>query len=203
MNFIGQANHRKDPEFDLETTIEVWRTFIRQTEESIERRGLTNFTVKSDEILAFARKHWERNPKTRWNGRQIRNAFHTAIAMAEFDARDKAPPGEEPKRIVLRPRQFSKIASTVNDFDKYMIEMMGVTYEQQAGSEGLRHKKTYEEVKIKKAHKKGKKKAETSEEESDTSTSEDERGENGKNAVRAQSHSVDSDSDDSSSESSQ
>ncbi|KAI9695092.1 MAG: hypothetical protein M1820_008917 [Bogoriella megaspora] len=74
------------PNFDKETTVEVWETFIAQTKEAIEKKGWKHFEIQEDRIRRFAEKHWKENPDARWNGRQIRNAFHTAIAMAEFDA---------------------------------------------------------------------------------------------------------------------
>ena len=48
-----------------------------------------------------------------WNGRQIRNAFQTAIALAEYDAK----PGEKP---ILSRKQFITVAAASRDFDKYL-----------------------------------------------------------------------------------
>lgn len=135
-------------DFDQRTAIKVWKTFIRQTKEAIKKKGREHFKVKSEEILQFAEEHWEENPKARWNGRQIRNAFHTAIAMAEFDARAEGD-GQEPAKIVLGREQFAKIASTVRDFDKYMIETMGTTFEEKADKEKLRKLKLHDEPKKK------------------------------------------------------
>lgn len=47
--------------------------------------------ISADEgkILAFAEQQFEQSPASRWNGRQIRNAFQTAAALAEFEAQRK------------------------------------------------------------------------------------------------------------------
>ncbi|KAF2122822.1 hypothetical protein BDV96DRAFT_561438 [Lophiotrema nucula] len=126
-------------DFDKKTTVKVWKTFITQTEEALKRKGWTHFEIRQKEIKRFAEEHWTENPDARWNGRQIRNAFHTAIAMAEFDAREKrgerglaieTPTGMgegagDEVKIVLGKKQFESIATTVRDFDRYMIETMG------------------------------------------------------------------------------
>ncbi|KAF2690202.1 hypothetical protein K458DRAFT_483656 [Lentithecium fluviatile CBS 122367] len=117
-----------DHDFDRETTVEVWQTFIQQTEDSIKDKQLEYFEIRKSEILKFAKRHWDSDPQFRWNSRQIRNAFHTAIAMAEFDAHGKEEQGK-PKKIVLGHKQFKKIASTVEEFDKYTVETLGTTYE--------------------------------------------------------------------------
>ena len=163
--------------------------------------------MKSEEILQFAEEHWEENPKARWNGRQIRNAFHTAIAMAEFDARAEGD-GQEPAEIVLGREQFAKIASTVRDFDKYMIETMGITFEEKADKEKLRKLKLHDEPKKKDKNdrRRNSKKArkhryESSSEDSDISSDSEGREKNVKSAGKgAKSKGGESDSDSSGSD---
>ena len=132
-----------DKNFDQETTVQVWKAFISQTKDFISRKGWKHFKIREQEIIDFAHEHWENNEHARWNGRQIRNAFHTAIAMAEFDAQgdgtvEAAGPEPAPRKVKLGRRQFAKIASTVKDFDRYMIETMGSSYEQRMDQEKIR-----------------------------------------------------------------
>jgi hypothetical protein len=100
--------------------------------------------VNSSEIKIFARAHWEENPRARWNGRQIRNAFHTAVAMAEFQAREKENGGNHDAnkdvKIAIGREQFEKIAKTAKEFDNYMTETMGDTYDGKASRTGMRKK---------------------------------------------------------------
>jgi hypothetical protein len=132
---------RQDPNFDQKTTIKVWKTFIKQTKHVLESNGRTNVHINADEIKTFARKHWDDNPKARWNGRQIRNAFHTAVAMAKFDARESGKKVYDQRRdveITIGKTQFEKIAKTASEFDSYMAETIGNTFDGVATREGMR-----------------------------------------------------------------
>ena len=126
--------------------------------------------------MKFAKKHWKEgkdSKRARWNGRQIRNAFHTAVAMAEFRARTQKDGAEydESKdvKISVGREEFEKIASTAREFDNYMTETMGSTFEAKASREGLRKEQKKEEEKAKKNKNK---KQSKSKKESDSSSSE-------------------------------
>jgi hypothetical protein len=169
--------------------------------------------VASGEIKKFAKTHWEDNPKARWNGRQIRNAFHTAVAMAEFQAREKET-GEgydanKDVKITIGREQFEKIAKTAKEFDNYMTETMGDTYDGKASRTGMRKKEREAERKREKERgredakareKKGKvsKKKDDSSDESDSSE-EDVKEKSGSRKARgkkkSETESEDSDSD--------
>ncbi|EJT74839.1 hypothetical protein GGTG_08677 [Gaeumannomyces tritici R3-111a-1] len=43
--------------------------------------------VEQGPVIGFITKYWVGNPGGGWNGRQIRNACQTAIALAEYEAR--------------------------------------------------------------------------------------------------------------------
>lgn len=178
--FQNNANVRLDPNFDEETTVSVWKTFIKQTKKANASRK--NFHIDTKGIKSFARDHYNRNPESsRWNGRQIRNAFHTAIAMAEYEARAKesktmvTDPIEYGKEmgdveVELGRRQFDVISSTVRQFDDYMKDTMGATYEEKMEHEKVR--KTKFRSKDKKSKKSKRPKYESSESSSDSSSEE-------------------------------
>jgi hypothetical protein len=113
------------PPLDEESTIRVWEMNLQRTK---RRKENSNFKIKENEILAFARAHYLRE-EGRWNGRQIRNAFQTAIALAEYDANDGSSDGEEATRkthrIILRKRHFETVAKASLDFDQYLKEVYG------------------------------------------------------------------------------
>ncbi|KAL9622669.1 MAG: hypothetical protein Q9160_002979 [Pyrenula sp. 1 TL-2023] len=147
------------PQFDKRTMVKVWRTYIERTRSTMSHR--TNFRIKEQEILDFAKDHYRKNEEGRWNGRQIRNAFQTAIALAEYEARDGTADTdpdtdrEDDRRVVtLRKSHFEKVAGTVRDFDMYMKETLGMTHEVQALREGARHDTFTPAKKSKKASKK-------------------------------------------------
>ena len=142
-------------------------------------RNNRKFKIKEKRILRFAKEHWDNNPEARWNGRQIRNAFHTAVAMAEFDARAKGGTYNEQKDIEIKigREQFEKIAHTVNEFDKYMRDTMKASYATKAAKEKMRAKasdssKTEKESMNRKPKKKSKPKEDTDDSSHDESTRE-------------------------------
>ncbi|KAH3965117.1 hypothetical protein HBI56_196210 [Parastagonospora nodorum] len=177
------------PNFDKETTIKVWKTFIKQAKKKLDSEGRKNVTVASGEIKKFAKTHWEENPKARWNGRQIRNAFHTAVAMAEFQAREKET-GEgydanKDVKITIGREQFEKIAKTAKEFDNYMTETMGDTYDGKASRTGMRKKEREAERKREREReredaKAREKKGKTSKKKDDSSDDSDSSEEDGK-----------------------
>jgi hypothetical protein len=58
-----------------------------------------------------------------WNGRQIRNAFQTAAALAYHKAGDEGP--------ILTPNLFKEVAKTTDEFDKYINRVHGEKNEEQ------------------------------------------------------------------------
>lgn len=77
------------------------------------------------EIMNFAKGHWADNEvsKTRWNGRQIKNAFQTAIALAEWDfldSQNNAKLKTVASAPLLEARHFRKVAEASARFDQYL-----------------------------------------------------------------------------------
>jgi hypothetical protein len=67
-----------------------------------------------------------------WNGRQIRNAFQTAVSMAEFETKDKQP-------IHLTCTHFKRVAEVSNQFNEYLWRVKGSrTDEYRMRLQGLR-----------------------------------------------------------------
>lgn len=88
-----------------------------------------------DELLEFAEKHFDANAKQNlaWNGRQVRNAFQTATALAEYGRLQKIKTRAEEdetteevikakyfKKIDLKVEHFKKVAKTARNFEDYM-----------------------------------------------------------------------------------
>lgn len=94
--------------------------------------------IDVDEIMGFAINHFRESlPQNAiWNGRQIRNAFQTATALAEYDAWElnkhniaKGDPADRPK---LDRKHFELLAKTSLDFDLYMKETAAVNETERA-----------------------------------------------------------------------
>jgi hypothetical protein len=78
------------------------------------------FIIEKKDIIDYARLHYKELQSlnaTPWNGRQIRNAFQTAMALAEYDAHDSTPR--------LNRAQFAKVAETSKQFDFYLKTVWG------------------------------------------------------------------------------
>ncbi|KAI8282246.1 hypothetical protein K4K56_011238 [Colletotrichum sp. SAR 10_98] len=73
------------------------------------------------EIMTLAKELWimqqQRNDwKPVWNGRQIRNAFQTAVALAEWHQQQEKIPGP----IKVKREHFQKVAFVSNEFNAYL-----------------------------------------------------------------------------------
>ena len=103
--------------------------------------------VNEDEIKKFARRQWKDsadNPTQRWNGRQIRNAFQSAIALAKWDHQESGEDADT--RPCLSVKQFEIVAKTSAHFDAYITKMHGIdegdTWETIAARDHLRKNET-------------------------------------------------------------
>ncbi len=112
-------------------TFDVWKM-------NLDRLNKSNRDIYVDrsEIETFAKNHWKEGK--RWNGRQIRNAFQTAVALAEYEFQEKCQKCEQtgdkpPFRPALEDRHFLAVAKTSAQFDDYLQSVMGgQTHEQKA-----------------------------------------------------------------------
>lgn len=106
------------PELKLTPTFKVWRMNLART-----RENLKHVDIEEDEIMEFAEKQYKKAKKEdtgRWNGRQIRNAFQTAIALAEWDLKI-----EKTKAAKLTRARFEKVEKASREFDKYLKDTHG------------------------------------------------------------------------------
>ena len=85
-------------------------------------RSKRNIEFSRDDIKDFARYHWDNGG--RWNGRQIRNAFQTAVALAGYD-RDNDYGKSSKKKPKLTYEHFKSVADTSAEFDQYLTRVMG------------------------------------------------------------------------------
>ena len=73
------------PPLGCKPTEKIFTLNLKLIRERIKRKGL-EIDVDEGGILKFAVNYWAKHEKMRWNGRQIRNACQTALALAEYDA---------------------------------------------------------------------------------------------------------------------
>ncbi|KAF4447063.1 AAA family ATPase [Fusarium austroafricanum] len=127
------------PQLSLDVTCKLYEKFIRRAKAEQLRQGSYLFRIKEKEILKFGKKHFrglEKEGYEAWNGRQIRNAFQTAIALAEHQSMTLAP-GDPPP--ILGKEQFEVVARGSMQFDEYLNKTLGATDADMARREGWRN----------------------------------------------------------------
>ncbi|KAJ3960890.1 hypothetical protein N0V92_002444 [Colletotrichum tropicale] len=120
------------PELDEMKTLKVFRLHLDLIEQRFKEQGRT-ITFDISSVEDFASQHYHDQPHNRWNGRQIRNACHTALALAEFDAQkngleisleiDKSAP------VSLQLKYFKIVQKAYLDFGQYLADIQGTEAE--------------------------------------------------------------------------
>ncbi|KAI3391129.1 hypothetical protein diail_7926 [Diaporthe ilicicola] len=108
------------PRIDLDTTVRLYEVFLKRARDEQNRIGVTQFKIKQKEILKFVSRHYRRLQKegySTWNGRQIRNACQTAIALVEHEAAHLKDGQPIP---VLGKHHFETVAAGSKEFDRYL-----------------------------------------------------------------------------------
>lgn len=137
------------PPLKRSSTKKIFDLNLRNIQQRIEERGV-EIEVEHDEILSWAVEYWRRNKKMRWNGRQIRNACQTALALAEYDAQH--PTGSTPDEVASQEEgaveKTAKIKLTIGhletvakaylEFMRYLHEIYGKDAERRAKAMGIR-----------------------------------------------------------------
>ncbi|KAK2053544.1 P-loop containing nucleoside triphosphate hydrolase protein [Colletotrichum caudatum] len=115
------------PKLNLSVTTQLYQKFIDRARAEQDATQTHHFKIRDKEILASAKKHFirlEREIRETWNGRQIRNAFQTAIALVEYQYMTKD--ADEPKPS-LGKKQFKSVAQGSREFDDYLHSVLGST----------------------------------------------------------------------------
>lgn len=107
----------------------AWLACLNPNIEQMKNNELTNQQV-DDDIVDFAMDQFRTHEAEQsndhepiggfWNGRQIRNAFQTAIALASFDEK-----GKFITPLHLTSKHFDRVAETTRQFDEYMRKAHG------------------------------------------------------------------------------
>ncbi len=87
------------------------------------KERLKTIQIDTQQILEYAQLHFETQCRltggTGWNGRQIRNAFQSATALAQFECKSPSDP------VHLQVRHFEIVAKAAAEFDDYLIRTTG------------------------------------------------------------------------------
>lgn len=108
----------------------IWDTSFRKLAD--ERPN-----IKIDFSLYDLAYRDENIKRLKWNGREIRNAFNTMIALAEFDAHQNHRYSKEGK-VEVRREHLQEVAGMSGDFKRYMVSLRGLDTAGYAKGQGLR-----------------------------------------------------------------
>ncbi|ETS85096.1 hypothetical protein PFICI_03121 [Pestalotiopsis fici W106-1] len=110
------------PPLDKDQTMKVWQMNLKSLEErNAGSAPGQRIQFEPKEIGEYARHHWKKRKRgNRWNGRQIKNAFQTAVALADWDTLTYTSGKGNPEGTVLRREHFKKVAEASAHFDMYL-----------------------------------------------------------------------------------
>ncbi|KAI2776155.1 P-loop containing nucleoside triphosphate hydrolase protein [Daldinia loculata] len=115
------------PDFDDDQRRQIWQTFIDKLAK--ERGDYMRLNVDAKDYIRGAEMR-----ALKWNGREIRNAFQTAVSLAEYDAEK----GEDGK-IMITDEHLRAVVELSKDFKNYLNEL-------HKGDEGKRAERKYERL---------------------------------------------------------
>lgn len=126
------------PSLDLVSTKKLWEKTLDRIERQNDDQAV-KVVFRRESLLEFAEQHYIHCEKTKstWNGRQIRNAFQTALSLGRHERlkklKQKGIPEAEAERmgkkkylrLELTRENFQKIARMDREFEDYMINVRG------------------------------------------------------------------------------
>ncbi|CAJ2513496.1 Uu.00g016150.m01.CDS01 [Anthostomella pinea] len=133
LNYEGLTVGEDNEELDKDQSRKIWKMNIKRFEKinaERERAGWPPIHFNKRKILQYADRNFD---NIRWNGRQIRNAFQTALALADYKVRDT--PTKSPS---LSTKEFRTIAGASRQFDEYLHATHGADEEKIAQTDKVR-----------------------------------------------------------------
>lgn len=118
------------PALDLESTKNVLKTNFKLIRDRMGKRGKKT-VIDEGNILQFAVEYFHKHERARWNGRQIRNACLTALALAEHEHQQDSKKDPE-GGIVLGRDQFEQVGEANLEFYLHREAVTGLDTEEWA-----------------------------------------------------------------------
>ncbi|KAF4541302.1 AAA family ATPase [Lasiodiplodia theobromae] len=112
------------PELSQAKTESIFKLNMDMIQERFKQNG-RKIKINTFDIGSFATKHFSDHPEARWNGRQIRNACQTALALAEYEAQGNSH-AATPKpdiEVELNVEHFEVVRNAYLEFTKYMNDL--------------------------------------------------------------------------------
>ncbi|KAL7950497.1 hypothetical protein V8C42DRAFT_306686 [Trichoderma barbatum] len=128
------------PPLDKTSTREIFRLNLRIIKKRFEDKGRV-ININEKDILRYATAYWKKHENMRWNGRQIRNACQTALAMAEFDAQTASGGGNaHAAQVELTHLHVQIVSDAYLEFMRYLKSIYGFSADEVAKNMRLRAK---------------------------------------------------------------
>ncbi|USW57713.1 Putative AAA+ ATPase domain, ATPase, AAA-type, core [Septoria linicola] len=110
------------PPLTLEQTNAIWKNNLRRLLRKENRAGNgLHIEGIGEELLEFAKSHYLQRRKLGshrvWNGRQIRNSFQSAVALAQYEAKRSTLTYN---KATLRASHFNVVARASAEFEEYL-----------------------------------------------------------------------------------
>ncbi|OTB14186.1 hypothetical protein K445DRAFT_23968 [Daldinia sp. EC12] len=115
------------PDFNDDQRRQIWQTFVNKLAK--ERGDYVRLNIDVKDYIRGAEVR-----ALKWNGREIRNAFQTAVSLAEYDAEK----GEDGK-IIITDKHLRAVVELSKDFKDYLNEL-------HRGDEAKRAERKYERL---------------------------------------------------------
>ncbi|RAL07134.1 uncharacterized protein BO97DRAFT_357173, partial [Aspergillus homomorphus CBS 101889] len=127
------------PQLTLSATKEIFLLNMRLIRQRFTEKK-RNITVDQDSILAYVEKYWKTHKKMRWNGRQIRNACQTALALAEFEAGGGSHEKiiDPTAEVTLSITHLETVSKAYLEFMQYLKKLYKVDQDRLAQRRGVR-----------------------------------------------------------------
>lgn len=97
----------------------IWNTSFRKLGEErpeiLVGRGVMDYVMENQRVLDL-----------KWNGREIRNAFNTIVALAEFDAEKKRRAGSTNVQVSIERSHLVQVVKMSEGFKTYMKSTRGL-----------------------------------------------------------------------------
>ncbi|KAK7968885.1 hypothetical protein PG988_007958 [Apiospora saccharicola] len=129
------------PPLERDATRQVFQKNWERIQSRYEKNN-RKLEIDQPEITQFAMDYFDANKDGRWNGRQIRNAFQSALALAELDALgtdDLLDESDHGRTVVLGKKNFETVAHAYKGFLNYMKQVYGADTARRARENLLRY----------------------------------------------------------------
>jgi hypothetical protein len=123
------------PVLDRDATRQVFELNLQLHQQRLKKEDRV-LDIEDGEILVYAMDYFDKHVGARWNGRQIRNACQTALALAEYEAQEGR--AESVQRVTLQLRHLEVISNAYLEFISYLKVLHGVDANRRAHESGIR-----------------------------------------------------------------